>query len=419
MPQTGPGHDALVADLREIRRRGLFGRRDLDAPALAAAASLAGSDRIVGGGSARTAVEALLRTAVGRLGDDDLGLAAQYLFGLRQGTMSWSSSRRREKAAEVFERSAETFRKEREKDLLDRLAIEIRALCSYDPRVPGQGSPPDDPAHAAAGPGTTTSGAPVVRAGAVGGIREQVDRALRHLVPRVDDPALGEHTYGPFAVAAGSAELWVRIGNVMRIRSVDIVVSSENVFLQPAKTYSPTLSGSVRRAAMCQDADGRPVDVVALELARWMADRYPDGPAPLGSVIRTSPGGLERYGVRCILHAAVAVPRPGTNSYDTTRDALQTAVAGVFELAKAERQQARSEGAPEPRTISLPLFGAGKGGLTPEQSFGWTWPALLDEVETDPTWCVRLTVRSARSALAVLHGLSLAFDGGDPDLWEP
>ena len=202
----------------------------------------------------------------------------------------------------------------------------------------------------------------------------------------------------------------MRLGPIAQVRDVDVVVSSENVFLQPSRMFSPTLSGALREAAAVRDGAGRVVtDVVADELSRWLAANHAfGGPVAPGVVVPTSPGRLAERGVRRIYHAAVAMPRAGTHGYDVSAEVVLVAVHRCFALARAELGPP-GEGR---RSMSLPLFGAGRGGLTPAAGFGFLWPALRDELAADPGWDVHVTIRTAAEAAAVLHGLHEARTAG-------
>ena len=126
-----PTHDALVADLRLVRERGLGNLRYFTTPALNVACALygAGDDDI----RRPTVVEALLRKAVDDLGGGRPGEAAGYTFGLVQGTKLWSATDRRKAAAKAQGVSVERFRKGYEGVLIGQVAEGVLAvLCNLD-----------------------------------------------------------------------------------------------------------------------------------------------------------------------------------------------------------------------------------------------------------------------------------------------
>lgn len=395
-----PSHGGVARELRALREKGLIRIRRLDLPVLTAAAGVAGFAPS-GADDAPAAVEDLLRSAVQALGDDETGLAAQYLFGLVQGTVGRRTTDLRERAASVYGLSPETFRKEPERLLVDRVADEILRLCRDGLRARPATRGGADPA-----PGTSaeTSATDVLA---------QLDRALQHVRAH---GAHVEHRYGPFRIRLGpsgdtTACIGVLLGSVASLDGVDVVVSSENVYLQPSRAYSATFSGTLRREAAVRDAAGRVLhDVVAVELQEWLGRHNPHGgPVEAGVVAPTSSGRLAERGIRRIYHAAVAAPRPGTNEYDVSREAVFSAVRSCFELARAER----ADEASELRRISLPLFGSGRGRLPAATSFAYIWPALRAELLRDPSWQVSITVLTTDQAVAALDGLhrELAEDG--------
>jgi hypothetical protein len=366
-----PGHDDLVADLRLLRERGLWKLRDLSLPALAAAAETwSGRHEATPGPVTQ---ERLLRAAVRRLGDDPPGVAAQYLFGLVQGTSGRPTSDLRERAAQEFGRTAETFRKDREKLIVSRIADEILMLCQAD-----------DP--------------PVV-ARAADAIDAMLDEAET-------EPGYGLGDFGPLQVRCGrtTVPVLVRWCSIGQLRDVDVVVSSENVYLEPARAYTSTLSGKLREAAAFRDeAEVMTRDVVAEELAGWVRQHgTPGQPFTPGVVAWTSPGRMAERAIRRIYHPAVAVPRPGTNEYGVDHQSVVRCMKTLLQKLREERDAF----SPPLRSFSLPLFGAGYGGLDATTSFTRLWSALGAELTPDDDWTVHLTVLKRHEAEAVLRGLA-------------
>ncbi len=107
-----PDHDALVADLRVVRGKGVGNLRGAALPALAEAA----------GSPAPAAVEALLRAAVATLGGGRFEDAARYTFGLVPGTRMLPAADRRTKSAQALSISRERFRKGYETRILEAVA---------------------------------------------------------------------------------------------------------------------------------------------------------------------------------------------------------------------------------------------------------------------------------------------------------
>jgi hypothetical protein len=122
-----PSQSELVADLRQLREKGLTRLGDLELPALLVAARIVTSDEV---SEPNAVIEVILRRAIERFGGGDYGEAAALLFGLEQGTRALNPRVRRELAAEKLERTADTFRKRYEPTMLAEIAKQILTLCS-------------------------------------------------------------------------------------------------------------------------------------------------------------------------------------------------------------------------------------------------------------------------------------------------
>jgi len=384
MPYQPPAHESLVRDLRVLRERGLIRIRTLDLPALTAAVEYTS-------GGSRTGspdeIERLLRTAITALGDGESGLAAAYLFGVVQGTIGRRPTDLRERAAREYGKlSPETFRKGPERMLISRLADEILQLDGPGARQPF------DPE-----PGSRNGGdyQDVVR---------DLERALAE-IRTSDDSQYTTAQYGPYPCVFGGriTPIHVRVGKIEHLTDVDVVVSSENVYIEPARMFTATLSGALRRAAAERDEAGVVIrDVVHDELLSWVTDHgSPGQPVEPGIVVPTSSGALGGQGIRRIYHAAVAVPKVGTHEYTVTWESVGRGVHSVFDRLRAERDRF----SPPLRSVSLPLFGAGYGRIDLSDSWIWLWRSLRAELTRDGGWEVHLTALTAPQAVTILRGL--------------
>ena len=121
-----PTRDALVADLKVLREKGLLEIDDLHLPALLAAAGLAA----VADGDDAAAVETLVRRVVARLSGGRYGDALVQLIGLDADTRALTAGVRRINAAEALGCSEKTFRTKHEPAMLNDLARSILVLCA-------------------------------------------------------------------------------------------------------------------------------------------------------------------------------------------------------------------------------------------------------------------------------------------------
>ncbi|MFI2210545.1 Appr-1-p processing protein [Streptomyces sp. NPDC020141] len=362
-PSTLPAYDHLLDELRTLRRPGLAGLRGADHPALRAAALAGGF--CAGADDTPAGIEALLKEAVRRLGEKDLlGRAAAHTFGLLPDRRGDPAFERRKTAAGVYGVTPERFRKHQEQQVIQQLAEAVLTVLREPAPVPVGSAPA--PAAAASGAGRRTGG---------------LEPPLR--VERVPVDA--------------STSFTLHVSPIELLRDIDILVSSENVYLEMSKTFRPTVSGSLRLAAAVRDQAGEIVDdVLVRELGEWLrAHGRPGLPVRSGTVVPTSPGALAARGVRRIYHAAVATPYEDT--YRVGPESLARAVASCFALAREEEER---EGR-GPSSLCFPLLGAGRGGLTPVVSATWLRWAIRDELARDPGRRVHMVVRDRATAQAV------------------
>ncbi|MFF9260574.1 macro domain-containing protein [Streptomyces longwoodensis] len=352
-PDGLPEHADLVRELRVLRRGGLATLQSSVPEALRVATLLAGyardEDDLPDG------AERLLRAAVERLGPEDLiGRAAQRTFGLLPGRRGDPAADRRRAAALVYGVSPERFRHSQERQVVEQLAGAVLAMAR-EPIGPAVRRP---------------TGAAVTD-------RSPVRSARPVLVPLPGLPG-----------RAGDHPVTVHVSPIELLRNIDVLVSSENVHLEMSKSFRPTVSGAVRRAAAqgCP-ADGPVRDVLAEELAAWVRARPGVLPLQPGTVVSTGPGALARRGVRRVYHAAVAVP--DGLGYRVDPESIVAAVAACFARARQERDG----GHPGLRSLCFPLLGAGRGGLSREAGASWLRWAIADALTADPGWAVHVVTR--------------------------
>lgn len=169
------------------------------------------------------------------------------------------------------------------------------------------------------------------------------------------------------------------------------LVVPHNVYLEMPQRYKASAAAAVSRSAAIRGEDGQIVtDVVRDELMEWVQRHGRTGlPVAPGTVVVTSSGEMAKQNIRRLYHAAIAVPRPGTNEYDVEPPVLAQAVRRVLATARAER-----DGYDPPlRSIGWPLLGAGRGGLLPATSFAWLWIALERELAEDGPWDIHFIAR--------------------------
>ncbi len=330
---------------------GLVRLRGRALPGLESAAAVAAT----GARTPGAAVEELLRLAVARLDAGTLRTAAEYTLGLAQGTRDWPASSRRARAASVYGVSVERFRKDHEVMVLGQVAEHIVRLASQ-------------PAAA-------------VRSAGAGGDGSGTHRTVR--------------------VAAGgrTVALTLHVHPVDLLRDVDAVVSPVNVHLALPERFKSSVAASLRRAAAVHGVTGDLLaDPLHDELLGWASRHGAAGRAVLpGTVAATGAGALAGQGVRRIYHAAVAVPRAGTNDYDV----LQSDVTRATSRALAVLAEEHDRFDPPLRSVCFPLLGSGRGGLPYGVSLAAVWAAVEADAARGAGWDIHFVVRSPEAAALV------------------
>ncbi|TVZ92503.1 O-acetyl-ADP-ribose deacetylase (regulator of RNase III) [Streptomyces sp. BK340] len=393
-----PSHESLVDELRELRRRGLPGLRHCARDSLRQAAAAAGL--CTGEQDEQSGIEDLLGAAVRRLAgghpvrDDDscdpLARAAAHTFGIFPARRGVPGTDRRKAAAGVYGVTTERFRKSQERDVVAELAEAVLAVareaCVRETAGPRAGDPwAGGPQELLIPPTTPPAHATPAATG----------------VPPQRPPHPGARP----GAAAPAGRITVRVCPIELVRDVDILVSSENTFLEMSKTFRSTVSGALRRAAALRDASGEIVDdVLARELGVWLRTHGRSGvPVRPGTVVATSSGALAAQGVRRIHHAAIAAPVGDGERYHVTPAVLAEAVRASFELA---RREADFLSLPM-SSICFPLMGTGRGGLSVETAARGLLGAVRQELRRDPSWSV-LVVTPEESHARMLMAASSA-----------
>lgn len=338
-----------------IRRVGVMRLRGLRLPALARAASEGGT---APAGTEVEAVERLLRLAVQAMDGGSLREAAEYTLGLARGTRDLPSADRRRKAAALYDITVEHFRKHQEFAVLGEVAEQVIRLHGAPVMAEAASSGPA-PAHLAA-------------------------------LPR-QRPLSAGHRSLRVSVLGHSSVITLHVHPADLLRDVDVVVSPTNTYLSLPEAYKSSVSASLRRAGAVRDkAGGLVEDRVYDEVREWVHRHAAPGRSVLpGTVVPTSAGALAAQRVRRIYHAAIAVPRPGTNDYDVQPDDVTRGTARALALLAAEREAFD----PPLRSICFALLGSGRGGLSHEASLRAVWAAIEAELARGSRDAIHLVVR--------------------------
>jgi hypothetical protein len=363
----------LVAELNSVRAVGLLRLRRLPLPTLHSATLACGfaQDEEV----PPEAVERLLAAAIGKMSGDVLRRSAEFTFGVGHGAKDWYAQDRRREAARCFGVGTEHFRKHQEKLVLEQTAEAVLALCRTH-----RNTSPREREDLPADPGTTG----------------------HTPLPATARPPVSPLTV-PVAFAHGTVPVTVHTTSIELLSGVDVLVASENTYLEISRTFRPTTSGGLRRAGARRNAAGAILeDLVATELQDWLVEFAAPGlPVAPGTVVATSSGALAARSVRRIYHAAVVAPR-ADDGYEVPPGAVETAVTRIVDCATAERNAFT----PPLRSLGIPLLGAGRGGLGVTESLRRMLAALGPALAASPPWDVHLVTRRWESAWLIVDMLS-------------
>lgn len=207
-------------------------------------------------------------------------------------------------------------------------------------------------------------------------------------------PAADNQKAATFSIKAGgrSIPLHIASGDMSKVRGIDVLVNSENDYMQMARFFeSRTVSSMLRRRGARQRA-GRYEDTIQQELDWQLKDA--GRPVSVAEVFATSAGGPEADLVkinkaRYIFHVAAvqAVHSEGTVIPFKQPDQVEACVRSVLsKLAEVNQlngvisppeskqrmaQEARAEkGDGIARSIIFPLFGTGQGGSSVPEIIG-------------------------------------------------
>jgi O-acetyl-ADP-ribose deacetylase (regulator of RNase III) len=219
--------------------------------------------------------------------------------------------------------------------------------------------------------------------------KENQKETLRGLLSRgtaVSSKAPDNQKLATFKVPAGeiTIQLHVASGDFLRLRGIDVLVNSENDYMQMARFFeSRTVSSTLRRRGS-YTRDNRYVDVLQGELDWQLRDR--GRPVQLADVFATSAGGpnselakinkakfvFHVAAVQAVDAAATVIPFKEPHQIEkcvrstlaklretNERDGI-VSPEGSEQRAEQERRALAGDG--KARSILFPLFGTGQGG---------------------------------------------------------
>ncbi|WP_305784510.1 macro domain-containing protein [Symbioplanes lichenis] len=173
-----------------------------------------------------------------------------------------------------------------------------------------------------------------------------------------------------YRVTGATAELAVITGDLRRVTCAEVWVNSENTQMRMARIEESSVSAVIRFEGADRDGSDQIVtDRIADELEAAVAGRRP---VAAGTAVVTGAGGLERNGVRHIVHVAAVRGEPG-EGWRPVADlgrCVTNALLAAEELGAA--------------TILFPLLGAGSAGGAPGPTAQVMAGAAVDHLTARP-----------------------------------
>ena len=154
----------------------------------------------------------------------------------------------------------------------------------------------------------------------------------------------------------------IKTGEILDVKGVDVWVNSENTDMMMDRIIDKSISANIRYGGAEKDPDGTVrVDTIAHDLRRKLNGRVQ---VRLGTVLETEAGALIANGVRRIVHvAAVHGIAPG-KGVRADAETITACVGNVLRHVHAQNNRLVRKYIGTDKSILLPLFGTGEGGLT-------------------------------------------------------
>jgi nudix-type nucleoside diphosphatase (YffH/AdpP family) len=154
----------------------------------------------------------------------------------------------------------------------------------------------------------------------------------------------------------------IKTGEILDVKGVDVWVNSENTDMMMDRIIDRSISANIRYGGAEKDYDGTVrVDTIAQDLRRKLNGRVQ---VRLGTVLETEAGALIANDVRRIVHvAAVHGIAPG-KGVRADAETIAACVGNVLRHVHTQNSRLVRKYMGLDKSILLPLFGTGEGGLT-------------------------------------------------------
>lgn len=213
------------------------------------------------------------------------------------------------------------------------------------------------------------------------------EQQFRHMIRSAAPKPLvqGEDKHYVVSETTGQ-EIVILTGDIKDLRhqphlKVDVVVSLENTYLQLARYFDASISGTLRHMDAEQVEGPIQDDPLARNLEKCLCEENHSLPVRAGTVIATPTTQLnERYGIRHVFHVAAMGGSEG-DGYKTNSDVLDDCVRNAF-----NRFERLAEEQPEAdlETILFPMLGAATTSLEPLEVARILLKQIVRKMRTNP-----------------------------------
>jgi O-acetyl-ADP-ribose deacetylase (regulator of RNase III) len=187
--------------------------------------------------------------------------------------------------------------------------------------------------------------------------------------PLVDTKAISE------PIIIGKSKLYCYCGSIMGLTEAEVLVTSENRYLELGGIDGTSVSGRARRLAASFRIDGSlSTDPLVDFIEKWKKSQQHAGPYQLGTTVVSPPYNACTAGIKHIIHAVALEKRDdGVNLIDeqSIRKIIQSTID------QCENFSCKS--------VFIPIFGLGSGKLSAEETISKTVIPIIQAIKSNDT----------------------------------
>lgn len=190
------------------------------------------------------------------------------------------------------------------------------------------------------------------------------------LAPRANAEKLVDTKVISPPIALAGSRINCYCGTVLTLSEAEVVVTSENTELNLGSLRGTSVSGRMRRAAATFHVDGTlNKDPIFESVAQWRSAQGTNGPYALGTCFVSPPFNAVTQGIKAIVHA-VALEKLGNGSNKVDAAAIRQIITFTLDYCRANGF----------RSVFIPVFGIGSGGLNVHETAALTIQPLIENL---------------------------------------